>query len=58
MINMGDLMEKNVKILIIICVVLIAGLSLTIGMIMGNVYEQTQYIEHNQSRQPQQLILQ
>lgn len=34
---MGDLMEKNVKILIIICVVLIAGLSLTIGMIMGNV---------------------
>lgn len=30
-------MEKNVKILLIICVVLVVGLSLTIGMIMGNV---------------------
>jgi cytoskeletal protein RodZ len=29
--------EKNVKILLIICVVLVVGLSLTIGMIMGNV---------------------
>ena len=30
-------MEKNVKILLTICIVLVVGLSLTIGMIMGNV---------------------
>jgi cytoskeletal protein RodZ len=34
---MEDLSGKSVKILLIICVVLVVGLSLTIGMIMGNV---------------------